>query len=433
MRTVTFKLKWAMFMLLIVCSLLTACSSGTYASSGNVKISDALDGADWPLSVPAPAYFGKFLAKFKSPDSAYAEIHFLSVTKNELTDYIKALRSAGFNLTPVVYQFVSASIANERAAMGDYDYYEAVKGNLELDVSAKPGPYDDTYIIIRGLPDADMKALKVQSIEEEIEDLGGYAVAGFGTSKEYLVDIGNSLEGQIQREIMSSNPYWLASIPAPSFIDRIASWPGSVMQSFSGEGIALSYDEIDMQEMVDYLLLLISKGYEVVQPIYYEYFENAKPHGALDYQNFASFHSLTDVYNGSLVIRAENGRYALTFSLDRNYIVRALYKGDKDVLSLYPDKEQVSFRLDVTGLSPEELLSIGIEPYIQDNATPPVYFEDVLNHSPYTSEEVYQLIMYAEQMNFISPDETMELIGVLLGERNIDKVLEHEGIKRALE
>jgi len=341
---------------------LTACSSAKYISPDSTKISDALDGAVWPSGVPAPAYIDKFLSKFNSPDSAYVEIRFLSVTKNELTAYINALRSAGFKLAPVVYQFNSESIGKEREARGDYDYYEAVKGNLDLDVSAKPGPYDDAYIIIRGLPDADIKALKVQSMEEEIIELGGYAVAGFGTSKEYLVDISNSLDGHIQPEIMTSNPYWLSSIPAPAFIDRIASWPGSVMASLLGDGIAISYDEIDMQEMVDYLLLLKSKGFKIYQPTTYQFFENAKPHGALEYENFQSFHAFTDHYDGGLVIRAENGQYTLTFSLDRIYIASDLYEGDDDdVLSFYPNNGPVDLKLDVTGLNAEEMQSIGFE------------------------------------------------------------------------
>ena len=358
---------------MIACTLLTACASISYTSPDSTKISDALDGAVWPSGIPAPAYIDKFMAKF---DAGYVEIYFQSVTKNELTAYTNALRTAGFKLTPVVYQFNAESIAKERAARGDYDYYEAEKGSLEMHISAKPGPYDTVYISIWGLSDQETAGLKVQSMAEEIEELGGFEIAGFGTRKEYLIDIGNSLEGQIQPEINTSNPVWLSVLPAPSFIDRISKEPGSIMQSYLGEGIALSFDEIDMQEIIDYLILLKSKGYMVVQPIYYEYFENAKPHGALDYQNYAAFHAKTDSYNGSLEIRAENERYMLTFSLDRNYIVQNLFKGDDDYISLYQNNGPLGLILNVTGLCAEEMQSIGFEPYVYDNSPPPAYVDE---------------------------------------------------------
>jgi hypothetical protein len=366
MRNISNKPAFVITLLLFVASVLAIYLAKPYDSPSRAKISAALDGSIWPSGIPAPAYIDKCMYKSKTTDDESVDLYFLAVKKNELNAYINELRQAGFQLTAVVWQYESERLAWERAARQDYDYYKAEKRKLRIDVSAKPGSDDGgAYIQIWGLSDAEIKAFKVQSESEEIAELGGYEVAG-PVSLEYRVsDIGSSLHGHIQPEIATSSPYWLPALPAPAFIDRISSWSGSVRQSFEGVGFALSFEGIDIQEMVDYLLLLKSKGYQIGQPVNVPfYYENAKPHGALDYANFRSIRDWgAGSYKGGMVIRAECGRYRMTFSLSRYYVAQDLYKGNRDYLDLFPNDEAIFIELDVTGLDENEMESLGYIKY----------------------------------------------------------------------
>jgi len=429
----------------VAVSLFTACSSIVYGSPGRAKISQALDGAAWPLNLPAPAYIDKFLAKFKYSGDGCVEIRFLGVSQNELKAYVKALRRVGFKITPAV-SGVSEYSVQQRAAKGDYDWYRAEKGELSVDVSAKPDVNNDVYIRISGLSGAEIEALRVQSREEEIEELerqekniegqeifgeSGAYMAGFGVWKEYLIDIGKNLNGHIQPEITATDPGWLPAIPAPAFIERAPEWPAGRGHSSYGEGFSFAFGEVDMQELFDYLLLLRSKGFQIVQPIEYFFHENAKPHGALDYENFRTLEGLFLSYCGIYELRADNGRYTLRFLLDRVYIVREVYRGDDENLTQNPDKGPVGLTLDVAGLSREEMVWLGLQ--LADDPAYRYEIPEEINHSGYTIDQVNELLIFALQRQYVTGSEATALSELLIVQRDIDGVLDHEGIKRALE